>query len=63
MVAGVARRTLRWSIEVQRLEGLLQRFELAPAEVASAQELAAEAGTAHSLLTEETFVLCEKARV
>jgi hypothetical protein len=57
------REPFAWSIEVQGLEGFLQRFELAPVEVASAQELAAEAGTAHSLLTEETFVLCEKARV
>ncbi|NDZ16764.1 hypothetical protein C7T35_38870 [Variovorax sp. WS11] len=51
-----------WSIEVERIDGFLQRFELTPIEVATAQELAAEAGTAHSLLAGETFVLCEKAR-
>jgi hypothetical protein len=42
--------------------GFLQRFELTPIEVAAAQELAAEAGTAHSLLVGENLVLCMKAR-
>ena len=49
-----------WSIEPQRIGGFLQRFELTPIEVASAQELAAEAGNHHSLLTGENLVLCER---
>lgn len=56
------REPFTWSIEPQRMGDLLQHFELTPIEVASAQELAAEAGTAHSLLAGENFVLCEKAR-
>lgn len=40
----------------------LHRFALTPIEVAPAQELAAEAGTALSLLVGENLVLCEKAR-
>lgn len=51
-----------WSIEPQRISEFLQRFELTPIEVAPAQELATEAGTAHSLLAGENLVLCEKAR-
>jgi methyltransferase (TIGR00027 family) len=51
-----------WSIEPQRIGGFLQRFELAPIEAAPAQELAAEAGTRHSLLAGENLVLCERAR-
>jgi hypothetical protein len=47
---------------VQRIDGFLQRFELTPIETAPTQELAAEAGTAHSPLAGETFGLCEKAR-
>lgn len=51
-----------WSIEAQRIGGFLQRFELTPIEVAPAQELAAEAGTAHSQLAGENLVLCKKTR-
>jgi methyltransferase (TIGR00027 family) len=55
------REPFTWSIEPQRMGCFLQRFELTPIEVAAAQELAAEAGTAHSLLVGENLVLCEKA--
>ena len=51
-----------WSMEVQRVGGFLQRFELAPIEVTTVQELAAEVEISHSLLVGENFVLCEKTR-
>lgn len=51
-----------WSIEPQRIRSFLQPFKLAPIEVALTQELAAEAGTRHSLLAGENLVLCEKSR-
>ncbi|VTU31129.1 Putative S-adenosyl-L-methionine-dependent methyltransferase [Variovorax sp. PBS-H4] len=49
-----------WSIEVQRIDSFLQRFELTPIEVVPSQELASEAGTSHTLLDGENLVLCEK---
>ncbi|MGK6306950.1 class I SAM-dependent methyltransferase [Variovorax sp. DT-64] len=56
------REPFTWSIDPQRMGDFLQRFALAPIEVAPAQELAAEAGTLHSLLAGEDLVLCEKMR-
>ena len=51
-----------WSIEAQKIGSFLQRFEIAPIEVASAQQIAVEAGTPDSLLDGENLVLCEKTR-
>jgi methyltransferase (TIGR00027 family) len=56
------REPFTWSIEPQRMGDFLQRFALAPIEVASAQDLAVEAGTRHSLLAGEDLVLCERTR-
>jgi len=51
-----------WSIEPQRIRMFLQRFGLAPIDMAMTQELAAQAGTRDFPLAGENLVLCEKSR-